>query len=195
MIPVDLDRLDVLGRMAMNDVDAFFDRLDHVRLLRKVAAVIREEAVLELIALWVRAEVWDGQTITKLEHGIPQGSVISPALANLFLDELDESLLEKCYKLVRYADDFLILCKEKKQAQEALEVTDEILEGMGLDLDEEKTAITSFEAGFKYLGVIFLRSLIMKPFETTLKKRRVISFPPPLDRQAIEQLRSKRLNI
>lgn len=163
------------------DIDGFFDTLDHARLLRKVAGLIREEAVLELISLWMRAEVWDGEKIRTLEKGIPQGSVISPVLANFFLDELDEELLKRGYKLVRYADDFLILCKEKEQAREALEVTDEILERMGLGLEEEKTAITSFDAGFKYLGVIFLRSLILQPFEAAMKKRRVISFPPPLD--------------
>jgi len=69
--------------------------------------------------MWVKAEVWDGKRVYRMTKGIPQGSVISPILANLFLDEFDEALLKKGYKLVRYADDFVILCKTEPEAERA----------------------------------------------------------------------------
>jgi len=163
------------------DVDSFFDTLDHDRLLARVESLLKDARLLRLISQWVSAEVWDGESVTRLQHGIPQGSVVSPMLANLFLDELDEALLGKGLKVVRFADDFLILCRERAAAVDALELSEEILEGMGLALNDEKTAVTSFDDGFKYLGVVFLRTLIMKPFETCMKVRRILYCPPPLD--------------
>ncbi len=86
--------------------------------------------------------------------------------------------------MVRFADDFLVLCKEKEEAQEALEITDETLEKMFLELDEKKTSIINFDQGFRYLGVIFLKSMIMVPFERKKKKKNVLYMPPPLDLSA-----------
>lgn len=163
------------------DIDAFFDSIDHELLLAKVDHFIADASLRRLLRLWIHAEVWDGAAVTVLERGIPQGSVISPILANLFLDDLDEELLRRGLKLVRYADDFVILSKDRAQAEAALEVTDRILELLRLDLDEEKTAIVHFDHGFKYLGVIFVRSLIMVPFEKASRERKVLFMPPPLD--------------
>lgn len=163
------------------DIDAFFDSIDHELLLAKVDHFIADASLRRLLRLWIHAEVWDGEAVTPLERGIPQGSVISPILANLFLDDLDEELLRRELKLVRYADDFVILSKDRAQAEAALEVTDKLLELLRLDLDEEKTAIVHFDHGFKYLGVIFVRSLIMVPFEKASRERKVLYVPPPLD--------------
>lgn len=163
------------------DIDAFFDSLDHDLLLAKVDHFIADESLRRLLRLWIQAEVWDGEAVRRLERGIPQGSVISPILANLLLDDLDEELLRRGLKLVRYADDFVILSKDRAQAEAALEVTDRILELLRLDLDEEKTAIVDFNHGFRYLGVLFVRSLIMIPFEKASRMRKVLYMPPPLD--------------
>jgi retron-type reverse transcriptase len=92
------------------DIDAFFDNLDHGLLMQKVAHYIKEDKLCALIEKWVRAEVYDGKSLRLLDKGIPQGSVISPILANLFLDE---ALLKQKHKLVRYSDDFIILCKSE----------------------------------------------------------------------------------
>jgi group II intron reverse transcriptase/maturase len=174
------------------DIDAFFDSIDHDLLLAKVDHFIHDESLRWLLRLWVRAEVWDGKAVTPLERGIPQGSVVSPILANLFLDDLDEELHRRGLKLVRYADDFIILSKERVQAEAALEITAKILDLLRLDLDEEKTTIVSFDHGFKYLGVLFVRSLIMVPFEKPDRVRRVLYMPPPLDVAAYRRTRDRR---
>ena len=87
------------------DIDAFFDSVDHRLLIAKVRKYLSEEDISRLIELWIKAEVWDGESIKVIERGIPQGAPISPILANLFLDELDEAMLKEGYKYVRYADD------------------------------------------------------------------------------------------
>lgn len=163
------------------DLDAYFDNVDHDLLLDKVGQVITDAAVFNLIRLWVKAEVYDGEKISVLDKGIPQGAVISPLLANLFLDELDESLLAQGYRLVRYADDFVVLAKTRPQAEADLEATEEVLARLHLALDAEDTAITDFDQGFKFLGLIFLKDSILVPFDRPRRVRRVLYYPPPFD--------------
>ena len=171
------------------DIDAFFDSVDHELLIKKIKLYIKDNDIVRLLESWINAEVWDGKSIKVIDKGIPQGSSVSPVLANLFLDELDEAILEKGYKYVRYADDFLILCKTPEQANESLEFTNEKLDKMLLELDESD--VVSFDDGFKYLGVIFVRSLIMTPFDKPKKERRVLYMPPPLN-MAAYMLKKKR---
>ena len=140
---------------------------------------ITDETILSLIELWLRSEIWDGKAITTLEKGIPQGSSLSPILANLFLDELDEAFQNKGYRLIRYSDDFVVLCKSPEQAKEACQFTHEILDKLQLTLDEE--AVVSFDQGFKYLGVIFVKSMVMVPYDRKKRERKVLYYPPPLD--------------
>lgn len=161
------------------DIDAYFENIDHSLLLSKVRGLMSDPEVLRLIELWIKAEMWDGQTISQLTKGIPQGAVISPLLANLFLDQLDEELMNNGFKLVRFADDFVILCKSSEKATEALEVTDRVLEKLSLELDEAD--IVNFDKGFKYLGVFFLKSLIFVPYDRPKKEKKVLYFPPPMD--------------
>jgi RNA-directed DNA polymerase len=80
------------------DIDAFFDSVDHKLLLAKFRQYIHNPHIQRLIEIWVTAEIWDGTSLKVCQKGIPQGSPISPILANLFLDELDEELLQKGYK-------------------------------------------------------------------------------------------------
>jgi CRISPR-associated protein Cas1 len=93
---------------------------------------------------------------------LPQGAPISPLLANLFLDEFDEELLGRDYRLVRYADDFVILCRDPAEAERARADAQAALADLGLTLNEGKTAVTTFDAGFSYLGYLFCRSLVME---------------------------------
>lgn len=171
------------------DLDAFFDNIDHDLLLGKVAALIIDQSLLRLIELWVKAEIYDGEKIYVLEKGIPQGAVVSPLLANLFLDELDEALLAQCHHLVRYADDFVILAKTPSEAQAALELTEEVLVRLHLALDAGDTEITDFDKGFKYLGLIFLKDSILAPFDRPPRERRVLYFPPPFDLKGYQERR------
>jgi len=163
------------------DLDAFFDNVDHDLLLGKVARLIPDVGVCNLIRVWVQAEVYDGERVFVMDKGIPQGTVVSPILANLFLDELDEALTVQGHRLVRYSDDFVVLAKTRPQAEAALEATEEVLTRLRLALDAEDTAVTDFDRGFKFLGLIFLKDSIFVPFDRPPRERRVLYFPPPFD--------------
>lgn len=101
-------------------------------------------------------------------------------LANLFLDELGEALQARNIKIVRYADDFLVLCKTDAADKEALELTDHVLERMHLHLSQSKTRLTDFDQGFKFLGVIFLRSLVTLPYNHPKRILKTVSMAPVL---------------
>ncbi|MDO9263641.1 MAG: reverse transcriptase domain-containing protein [Desulfosalsimonadaceae bacterium] len=163
------------------DIEGYFDNIHHDKLMDRVCGIVTDPAVAALIRAWVKAEVYDGQRIFVPEKGIPQGSVVSPALANLFLDDLDEAMLGKGFKLVRYSDDFLVLAKTQAQAQDALELTEEVLEGLGLALDWDDTCLTTFDKGFKFLGAVFLKDCIFSPFDRPAKERKILYMPPPFD--------------
>lgn len=171
------------------DIDAFFDSVDHELLFQKVQRYINDDDIVALIKLWAKAEVWDGNELIVTEKGIPQGSPVSPILANLFLDELDEAMLKNGEKYVRFADDFLVLCKSPEKAKQSLAFTNEALDSLLLELDESD--IVNFDQGFKYLGVTFVRSLIMVPFDKPKRERKVLFYPPPLNMEAYELKKKK----
>ena len=173
------------------DIDSFFDNVPHDLLLHKVEKLIPDPDVLRLFEKWIKAEIYDGKKIWTVTKGIPQGSVVSPMLANLFLDELDETLMSFGKKLVRFSDDFLILSKSEAEAEEDIELTDMLLEDMKLDLNPLKTKIVSFDSGFKFLGAIFLHDGIYLPFPEKREKRQSPKMPPPLTVQRYLELRNK----
>ena len=108
-------------------------------------------------------------------------------LANLYLDELDEQLLSHGLQLVRYADDFLVLCKNKDKAKQAAYITESVLRQMELELDEAD--VVHFKQGFRFLGALFCRSSILIPFDRDKKPRRIVYMPPPLDMEAYQEKR------
>ena len=175
------------------DIDAFFDSVPHDKLINKVRHVVPDNNLNYLINLWIKAEVWDGSKISNLKKGIPQGSPISPMLANLYLDELDEGLLSQGIRLVRYADDFVILCKTREKALSAVALTETILKKMELELDEAD--LVNFEQGFKFLGVIFLHSDAVIPFGKEKKPKKINYMPPPLNLKAYHSSLYPRQNI
>jgi group II intron reverse transcriptase/maturase len=144
------------------DITAFFDELDQELLMRELRELVKEERLLDLIGQWLHSEVQDGGGLKLLTKGVPQGSPISPLLSNLYLDHLDEALLGENLRLVRFSDDFLILCKDQKQAEQALELTEAVLKVLKLRLNRAKTQIVDFVRGFRFLGVEFVRSLVLK---------------------------------
>ncbi len=163
------------------DVDSYFDSIAHDLLFSRVQKLIQDEWILGLIRSWVKAEIYDGEKVFVLEKGIPQGNVISPMLANLFLDDFDEALLGRGHKLVRYADDFIVLAKSRSQAEAALELTEDVLSQLRLELDEEDTHITDFSQGFKFLGLVFLKDSIFAPFDRKRNERKILYMPSEFD--------------
>ena len=152
------------------DIEAFFDEIDHDLLLQEVARLVDDAAILKLIRLWLKSTVVDGDHRFRFRKGVPQGSPISPLLSNLYLDHLDERFLNSETCLVRFADDFLILCKTREHAEAALEMTEEVLEELRLNLNEDKTRLVNFDQGLRFLGVHFVRSLVLK----SKRKKRIL---------------------
>lgn len=144
------------------DIEAFFDQVDWGVLFGKLRALYPYEPLLDLVERWVRAPVvFDGRRITR-RRGLPQGSPVSPLLANLYLDTFDEALMDRGFRLVRYADDFVVLTRDVEMARHARkEVADELAE-LRLALNAEKTAIRSIDDGFSYLGYLFCRSVVIE---------------------------------
>lgn len=141
------------------DIEAFFDNIPHAALLTRLEALAPEAGLIELVAQWLTAEIFDQGKISRPKKGIPQGSPISPLLANLYLDTLDEALLDANHVIVRYADDFVVLAKTRERAEQALELTRDILERISLRLNPIKTRIVNLEHGLEFLGWHFVRSL------------------------------------
>jgi len=145
------------------DITSFFDEIDHDILLKELSKYIYDERVLDLIKRWLDVEVVYKGKRERLTKGVPQGSPISPLLSNLYLDSFDEALQEARFRHVRFADDFVILCKDKPDAEDALELTGDVLRRLNLSLNRDKTRITDFNQGFRYLGVEFIRSMVFRP--------------------------------
>lgn len=141
------------------DINDYFDNIDHGLLIRMVRKKVEEPHILRLISLWLKAQAFDGKVSIERLRGVPQGGVISPLLANIYLDYLDKELLDENYHLVRYADDFLILCNDKAKARQAVLKTEQILGELKLSLNRKKTRMTSFRDGFEFLGAYFIDNL------------------------------------
>ena len=160
----EIERLRNLGYHWVVDADisSFFDTVDHPLLFQRFRELCDDEEMLKLISRWLTALIVDGQNPkVKNTTGLPQGCPISPMLANLYLDKFDDRIEKEGFKLVRFADDFLILCKTKPKAEAALELSESALAELKLHLNNEKTRITTFSEGFKYLGYLFIRSLVL----------------------------------
>lgn len=145
------------------DIKGFFDNLDRRLLRRALRERISDRRVLALIDAWLRAGVLADGALVHPMAGTPQGGVISPLLANVYLHALDRAWQErhgKLGKLTRYADDLVILCWKEDQARRALAALARLLAELGLELSPAKTRIVDLEAdgeGFDLLGFHFRR--------------------------------------
>ncbi len=161
------------------DISEFFNSVSHEILMNRFVQIISEKEVIRLIKNWLQCESILKNERKKITNGLPLGMPIVPMLANLYLDKFDEQLIEKGFKLVRYADDFIILTKTKPEAEYALHVSEDLLAELKLRLNPSKTKITDFKTGFKYLGYRFFQSLIVP------SKSGDTSFPIPVDKTDI----------
>jgi len=145
------------------DIEGFFDHVDHTVLLRHLQALVPNEPRLRaLVQQWLVTPIAEaGQVSAPRTVGIAQGSPLSPLLANLYLDTLDEWLLDANHKLVRFADDFVILARTRERADEALALSREVVERLALRLNPLKTRIVHSDQGFEFLGWNFVRTLAL----------------------------------
>jgi len=140
------------------DLQSYFDTIPHERLLERVRQRVADGRVLALLAAFLKQGVLDGLREWTPEEGTPQGAVISPLLSNIYLDPLDRQMAEQGWEMVRYADDFVVMCRSPEEAERALAAVQQWVEGAGLKLHAEKTRIVNVAEGhFDFLGYRFER--------------------------------------
>ena len=138
------------------DLKGYFDTIPHDKLMARIREKISDGRVLELIEKFLKQGVMDGPATWTPESGCPQGAVVSPLLSNIYLDPLDHRMAGLGFKMVRYADDFVILCRSREEAEAAMALVQAWTDAAGLTLHPEKTVIVDArEEGFDFLGYHF----------------------------------------
>ena len=146
-----------LSWVVTQDIDNFFDTLKHERLLSLFAQLVRgDQRLVDLVALWCKMGIVqkDRRWRTVLT-GVRQGQVISPLLANLYLHDLDCFVRERNWGWVRYADDFLLLCNDRHEAEKADRAVSDFIDSIHLSLNPQPEAVRSLAQGFDFLGIRF----------------------------------------
>jgi group II intron reverse transcriptase/maturase len=171
-----LEAIRVAGNQGYNfvvdaDIQGYFDNIRRDRLMELVEERISDRRVLKLIRQWLEAGVMEDGTVRETLAGTPQGGVISPLLANIYLNKLDRIWAARCGELgvlIRYADDFVAMCRSEAGAREALRRIGLVMDRLGLTLHPEKTRLVDLRRGkesFVFLGC-------------TIRKRRSIQRNP-----------------
>jgi RNA-directed DNA polymerase len=125
------------------DIEKYFDSIDHELLMEAVRQRISDRKMLKLIERWLKAGVMESGTVSEPERGTPQGGVVAPLLSNIYLGELDRHWRSlpgtRGTILIRYADDFVVMCRTEEKARAAKEAVEAILKGLKLKLNPDKT--------------------------------------------------------
>lgn len=153
------------------DLRRFFDTIDHDHLLARIEEKVTDGRVLALIESFLHQEVMDGLETWVPEEGTPQGATLSPLLANITLDPLDHHMAREGFEMVRYADDFVVLCRSRSNAAKALKRVEEWTAREGLTIHPDKSRIVDAtkRGGFDFLGYHFERGYKW-PREKSLKE-------------------------
>ncbi len=140
------------------DIKGYFNNINHEKLMLMVKQRISDRRILKMIWKWLKTEIMEKGELTESELGSPQGGVISPLMANIYLHYLDckwEYHYKHLGKLIRYCDDFVVICRTKKDAEHALQAVKSIMSRLELELHPEKTKLVSLwdgKEGFDFLG-------------------------------------------
>jgi group II intron reverse transcriptase/maturase len=160
------------------DIRSYFDTIDQQKLIKKVEGRISDRRVVKLIRQWLKAGVFEDGTVRETLAGTPQGGVISPLLANIYLHELDKTWTEQYQSLgilVRYADDFVVMSRTESQAKEALQRIGQVMSRLGLELHPDKTRLVDLRHGkesFVFLGcqIRKCRSILRNPRRSFMQR-------------------------
>ncbi len=156
-----LDRVEELLKAGYSyvvdaDLRKYFDTIPHDRLMQRIGEKVSDGRVLSLVESFLKAGIMEGAEEWTPSSGAPQGAVLSPLLSNIYLNPLDHVLRDSNLEVVRYADDFVILCRSLDEAKEALKLVQAWVEENGLQLHPEKTRIVdSRTESFEFLGIRF----------------------------------------
>jgi RNA-directed DNA polymerase len=160
------------------DVKSYFDTIPHNLLMERIRKRVSDGEILHLIELFLEQEILEDMKRWNPISGTPQGAVLSPLLANVYLHQLDLSVHRNGFKMIRYADDWVVLCRSMEEAKDALSLIQSWIDNNGLQLSPEKTHIGSSLQpghGFEFLGYRFegghryVRSKSLKKFKDKLR--------------------------
>jgi RNA-directed DNA polymerase len=158
----EVDRLLKAGYTQVVEVDfeAYFGSIPHSPLLADVGQYIADGRVMGLLEAFLKQDILEGLALWTPEQGSPQGAVISPLLANLYLHPVDVAMAHAGFEMIRYADDLVVLCRSESEAHRALGLVEQLATERGLSLHPEKTRLVDVTVpgeGFDFLGYRFER--------------------------------------
>lgn len=140
------------------DLGKFFDRVNHGKLIEVLSRTVKDGRVVSLIHKYLNARVQVGDSLEAIEMGVPQGGPLSPLLSNVLLNELDKELELRGHKFVRYADDMVIMCRNKRSAERVMKsITGFIEDKLFLKVNQEKSQ-TAPVRKVKFLGYSFYKT-------------------------------------
>lgn len=176
------------------DLSKCFDTLDHDIIIEQIREKVTDGSVLSLIRQFLTSGVLTGLRFDETTRGSPQGGVISPLIANIYLDKFDQFMKSRGHRMIRYADDILVLCKSKRAADNALTVASNYLEkDLKLTVNVAKTHIAHSGDGIKYLGVMIytektrIQEKKLKTFKAKVKQMTKRNRAAPLE-EVIKEL-------